>query len=148
MVNAAGGMALTSISEVQEDTATIALSAAIVYSALYICERAMWTLAAREQQFKSQFVEYAMKKLAVLSFPLALGIRQQIHRELTTMLGVACGTVEATSDDLKNELTKVSDDIESLEESTNMASLLIEKAEDIQYNIERIDKRLLEISRK
>ena len=148
LVSAAGGMALTSISEVKEDTATIALSAAIVYSALYICERAMWTLAAREQQFKSQFVEHAMKKLSDLNFPLAMGIRQQIHRELTTMLGVACGTVEATSDDLKSELSKLSDEIENLEETTNMASVLIEKAQDIEFNVERIRKRLLEISRK
>ena len=104
-------IALTSISEAKEDTATIALSAAVVYSALYICERAMWTLAAREQQFKSQFIQYAMEKLPDLEFPLTLGIRQQIHRELTTMLGVACGTVEATSDELKIDINKMDDEI-------------------------------------
>ena len=145
LVSAAGGIALTSIGEAKEDTATIALSAAVLYSALYICERAMWTLAAREQQFKSQFVQYALEKLPDLEFPLALGIRQQIHRELTTLLGVACGTVEASSDDLKKEISRLSDDIECLEETAKMASVLEENAQDIQYNVERIHKQLHEI---
>ena len=140
LVTAASGIALTSITEAKEDTATIALSAAVVYSALYICERAMWTLAAREQQFKSQFIQFALEKLPDLEFPLALGIRQQIHRELTTMLGVACGTVEATSDDLKIELSKMEDEIENLEEATNTASILIERSQDIQYNIEKLNE--------
>ena len=102
----------------------------------------MWTLAAREQQFKSQFIQFAMGKLPDLEFPLTLGIRQQIHRELTTMLGVACGTVEATSDDLKIDLSKMEDEMETLEEAVNMASILIEKSQDIQYNMERVSDRL------
>ena len=142
LVSAAGEIALTSISEAKEDTATIALSAAVVYSALYICERAMWTVAAREQQFKSQFIQFAMGKLPDLEFPLTLGIRQQIHRELTTMLGVACGTVEATSDELKIDINKMDDEMENLEEAVNMASILIEKSQDIQYNMERVNDRL------
>ena len=142
LVNAASGIALTSISEAKEDTATIALSAAVVYSALYICERAMWTLAAREQQFKSQFIRFASEKLPDLEFPLALGIRQQIHRELTTMLGVACGTVESTSDDLKIDLSRMEDEIENLEEAVNMSSVLIEKSQDIQYNMEKVSDRI------
>merc|ERR1712096_432619 len=111
-------------------------------------QRAMWTLAAREQQFKSQFVQYATEKLPTVEFALALGIRQQIHRELTTLLGVACGTVESASENLKSELEKISDNIESLEETTKMASILIEKAQDIQYNIERINQRITELSTK
>ena len=106
----------------------------------------MWTLAAREQQFKSQFIQFALEKLPDLEFPLALGIRQQIHSELTTMLGVACGTVEATSDDLKIELSKMEDEIENLEEATSTASILIERSQDIQYNIEKLSNDLLCIS--
>ena len=146
LVSAASEMALTSISEAKEDTATIALSAAVVYSALYICERAMWTLAAREQQYKSQFIQFALEKLPDLEFPLALGIRQQIHRELTTMLGVACGTVESTSNELKIELSKLEDEIENLEETTKMASVLIEKSQDIQYNMEKVNERLQQMT--
>ena len=142
MVSAAGGIAFTSISEAKEDTATLALSAVMIYSALYVCERAMWTLAAREQEYKSQFVKHARTQLPILEFPLALGIRQQIHRELTTLLGVACGTVESSSNDLKDELSKISDEIESMEEITNMSSVLVESAQDIQYNINRLNVKI------
>ena len=144
LVTAAGGMAFTSISEAKEDTATLALSAVMIYSALYVCERAMWTLAAREQEYKSQFVKHARTQLPILEFPLALGIRQQIHRELTTLLGVACGTVESSSNDLKDELSKISDDIESMEEISNMSSVLVESAQDIQYNIDRLNVKIRE----
>ena len=143
----AGGMALTSISDsTNTETLKIALSAALVYSALYVCERAMWTLTAREQQFKTQFIKHAMERMPMLEDPLAIGIRQQIHRELTTLLGVACGTVESLSENMKGELSKWSDNIESLEETIKMSSMLAEKAQDIQDNFDRLNQRFVILS--
>ena len=133
LVQAASTLALDT-----DSTAKLAFSAVLIYSILYVCERAIWTLTAGEQQFKSQFVEFASRSLPLLEDNLVDSVRQQVHRELTTILGVACGSVEVISETLKMDKDKLTNDVEVLQETIEVSQELISNGNDIEEKLERL----------
>ena len=145
LVQTAGGIALESIGSSDADLTAIklALSAAIIYSALYICERAIWTLtSAAEQQLKFQYVQHAVKHLEMMEDPLVDSIRQQVHRELTTLLGVACGSVESISVKLRTKKEKLSDNIETLQDATMNSDTLVQQTQDVDSRLQELLEKL------
>ena len=86
ILQTAGGLALESLGSTAAADADLAmvklaLSAVLVYSALYLWERALWSLtSAAEQKLKCQYVEFALKEMAAMEEPLVEGIRQQVRQ--------------------------------------------------------------------
>ena len=60
---------------------------------------------------------------------------EKVHRELSTFLGVFCGLVESTSNNLRLRKEAMEDEVESMEAAVASANGLVTQAQDIQARL-------------
>ena len=62
----------------------------------------------------------------------------QVHRELSTLLGVACGAVESTALQLRLTKERLEDRAEAMAEAHVTAEALVAQAQDIQARLQEL----------
>jgi hypothetical protein len=68
-------------------------------------------------------------------------VRQQVYRELATLLRMACGIVEEVGLELGENSEKLSEEFDQLSESEEMVQDLLESAERVKMTLIRIQEK-------
>ncbi len=68
-------------------------------------------------------------------------VRQQVYRELATLLRMACGIVEEVGIELGENSDKLSDQFDHLSESEQMIQDLLESAERVKMTLLNIQEK-------
>lgn len=114
-----------------------------IYGALYLYERLTWTNAAKEREFKRQYVSHATKKLKLIVDLTSANCSHQVQQELSSTFARLCHLVDETTDEMGSDLTKIASTIRILEEATNSAKVLRNKANYLTSELDLFDTAYL-----
>lgn len=117
--------------------------AGTIYGALYLYERLTWTNAAKEREFKRQYVFHATKKLKLIVDLTSANCSHQVQQELSSTFARLCHLVDETTDEMGSDLTKIASTIRILEEATNSAKVLRNKANYLTNELDLFDTAYL-----
>ncbi|XP_076648384.1 mitochondrial assembly regulatory factor isoform X1 [Halictus rubicundus] len=114
-----------------------------IYGALYLYERLTWTNAAKEREFKRQYVSHATKKLKLIVDLTSANCSHQVQQELSSTFARLCHLVDETTSEMGSDITKIASTIRILEEATNSAKVLRNKANYLTNELDLFDAAYL-----
>lgn len=117
--------------------------AGTIYGALYLYERLTWTNAAKEREFKRQYVSHATKKLKLIVDLTSANCSHQVQQELSSTFARLCHLVDETTSEMGSDITKIASTIRILEEATNSAKVLRNKANYLTNELDLFDAAYL-----
>ncbi|XP_078046525.1 mitochondrial assembly regulatory factor isoform X2 [Augochlora pura] len=120
----------------------IAVTGAI-YGAVYVYERLAWTNAAKEREFKRQYVDHATKKLKLIVDLTSANCSHQVQQELSSTFARLCHLVDETTDEMGSEIKNIASTIRILEQATNSAKALRNKANYLTNELDLFDTAYL-----
>lgn len=112
------------------------LATSAVYVCLYAYERLTWTNKAKEREFKAQYVNHASKKLKMIVDLTSSNCSHQVEQELSSTFARLCQLVDRATDDMHDEMKKLDSELKQIEEASNSAKVLRNKA---HYLIKELD---------
>nr|XP_003230434.2 PREDICTED: mitofusin-2 [Anolis carolinensis] len=124
----------------------VALSLGL-YGLLYLYERLTWSCRAKERAFKRQFVDYAAEKLQLLVSYTGSNCSHQVQQELSGTFAQLCREVDATREELQQEVEALSRKVQLLEALQGKAKLLRNKAGWLDSELNMFTHQYLEQSR-
>eukprot|EP00094_Tigriopus_californicus_P003961 TCALIF_03815-PA protein Name:"Similar to Mfn1 Mitofusin-1 (Rattus norvegicus)" AED:0.15 eAED:0.15 QI:0/0.4/0.33/0.83/1/1/6/0/658 len=81
----------------------ILLGTGLFFGTCYSVEKLMWTSKAKERLIKRQFEQFAIRKLSPLREDIVLTCQDQVRKELTNTLVLACGAAEGVCLSMRSE---------------------------------------------
>ena len=108
------GLALLSSRSRFSNWRPLLLSTTLALSAAHVCERALWTPAAKERELRRQFRLFSERRLRPLRPLLTAHCRSSAQKELASTLVLACGAAEGAGLELGREARKAAVDCQML----------------------------------
>ncbi|XP_069069176.1 mitofusin-1 isoform X2 [Pleurodeles waltl] len=120
----------------------IALSLGM-YGGLYLFEKLTWTTRAKEKTFKQQFVNYAADKLKMIVTCTSANCSRQVEQEMCTTFAQLCNQVDITQKNLKDNIDKLSKQIDLLEKTQKGSKVLRNNAVRLEEQLDLFTKHYL-----
>lgn len=106
----------------------------------YSVEKLMWTSKAKERLIKRQFEQFAIQKLSPLLEDIAITCRDQVRKELTNTLVLACGAAEGACLSMRSEAV-------GLEEKSQDIMSVLERSDDLSESCNDLMRHLIQARR-
>lgn len=100
----------------------------------------MWTSKAKERLIKRQFEQFAIQKLSPLLEDIAITCRDQVRKELTNTLVLACGAAEGACLSMRSEAV-------GLEEKSQDIMSVLERSDDLSESCNDLMRHLIQARR-
>merc|ERR1712241_243402 len=116
-----------------------------VYGAVYGYERLTWTTQAKLKEFKRQYVEHAARKLRLIVDMTSANCSHQVQQELSSTFARLCHMVDESTAEMKEDIDKVDETLQRLDEGANRSKVLRNQANFIANKIDLFDRSYLNL---
>lgn len=119
------------------------LASGAVYGCIYLYERLTWTNKAKERSFKKQYVNHATKKLKLIVDLTSANCSHQVQQELSSTFARLCHLVDESTGDMDAKIKLLDKELKQLEEASNSAKVLRNKANYVTNELELFEETFL-----
>lgn len=121
----------------------VIVGAGILYGSVYLYERLSWTNAAKEKNFKNQYVQHATRKLKLIVDLTSANCSHQVQQELSSTFARLCRVVDTATTDMNTELKDIETSLAVIEANQKQIKVLSNKANFIQRELEIFDSNYI-----
>lgn len=121
----------------------VIVGAGILYGSVYLYERLSWTNAAKEKNFKNQYVQHATRKLKLIVDLTSANCSHQVQQELSSTFARLCRVVDTATTEMNTELKDIETSLAVIEANQKQIKVLSNKANFIQRELEIFDSNYI-----
>lgn len=121
----------------------VIVGAGILYGSVYLYERLSWTNAAKEKNFKTQYVQHATRKLKLIVDLTSANCSHQVQQELSSTFARLCRVVDTATTEMNTELKDIETSLAVIESNQKQIKVLSNKANFIQRELEIFDSNYI-----